>query len=130
VGALLFASLVYMASELWNSGVSVVIVILSSVSRIIVGFDVSLEDITIRLRSEFNPEDGVTVFIRNVGLQLQGCTKKQATRPYRSAIGVLQHIGVPVHGIRRATNFYYKLYLNISTFAALNLLGYMSKLNV
>jgi hypothetical protein len=39
-----------------------------------------------------------------------------------SATGVPRHTGVPVHGIVCATNIYLKLYLDISTFTALNLL--------
>jgi hypothetical protein len=40
----------------------------------------------------------------------------------RFETGVPWHIGEPLHGIRCATNFYQKVYLNISTFTALNLL--------
>jgi hypothetical protein len=47
-----------------------------------------------------------------------------------SATGVPRHIGAPLHGIRCAKNLYYKLYLNISIFTALNLSCHITLLNL
>jgi hypothetical protein len=53
-------------------------------------------------------------FLMDVNGQLHALTQWSAT-------GVPQHSGLPLHGIRCAAYSFYKLYLNIDTFTALNL---------